>query len=58
MVIHPGAQILERSPLQLLHRALAAPEGFGDLTDRFLLGETHLDHAALVGGKRFDEPEE
>src|SRR5262245_20841117 len=51
----PGPQILERAELQLLHRALRAPERAGDLANAPLLDESVEDHALLVAGQLHDQ---
>ncbi len=55
---HPRPQILKAAELKLLHGPFGASEFLRDFADAFLLGEAHLDDAALVCGKPLDEPEE
>ncbi len=56
--LHAGTQVLQGAELQLFHRALAASQGLRDFTDTFLLGETHSDHAALIGGQLVHQAKE
>src|SRR5262249_19772985 len=54
-VPHAGAQILERAELELLDRALRAPERLGDLADAPLLDEARHDDALLIVREPGDE---
>src|SRR6266850_5471201 len=54
-VPHAGSQILERAELELLHRALRAPERLGDLANALLLDETGQHDVLLVEGQTADE---
>src|SRR5712692_1363025 len=45
--LHLGPEILNGPELQLLHRAFAAAQFLGDLTDALLLHEAHMNHAKL-----------
>ncbi len=47
-------EIVQRSELKLLDRALAAAEHARDLRDTLLLGKSHRDHAPLVVGEFID----
>src|SRR6478609_1123015 len=53
--LHAGTQVLQGAELQLFYRALAASQGLRDFTNAFLLGETHSDHAALIGGQLINQ---
>src|SRR4029077_3984901 len=52
---HAGSQALERAELELLHRALRAPERVGDLANTFLLDEALQHDAPLVARQATDE---
>src|SRR5215470_3552634 len=53
--IHSCAQTLQPPKLQLFDGAFAASQVQRDFPNALLLGEAHLDHAALVARKLIDE---
>src|SRR5215467_3769167 len=56
--LHLGAQVLDRAELKLLHRAFAASEFRGNLSDALLLHKSHLNDAELGLRKPLNELEQ
>src|SRR5215469_3892713 len=56
--LHLGAQVLDRAKLKLLHRAFAASEFRGNLSDALLLHKSHLNDAELRLRKPLDKLEQ
>ena len=54
----PGSQILQSAELKLLDGAFRAPERRRYFTNTLLLGESHLDDAALIFRKPVDQSKE
>jgi hypothetical protein len=53
-----GPQTFQAAKLQLFYCAFCTPNLLSDFTNAFFLRETHLDHPALLGGKRVHQPEQ